>query len=72
MSRTDKTNPWFVREARGEISDTFALATSWRERGSGPNGVRFAKREARRARRRGVLDPWMVRSLTTTYKYNSA
>lgn len=72
MSKTDKDAPWNVRKVRGEITNNIANSSkSWRERGSGPKGVRFAKKEARRARRRGINHPWMVKSLHTTYKYNS-
>lgn len=71
MSRTHKTNPWRVREERGLITEnTRASKTSWSEKGSGEGGVRAAKREARRARRRDIDDPRMVKSLRTTYKYN--
>lgn len=72
MSRTDKTAPWWVREQRGEITENIkGSKKSWREKGSGPKGVRTAKREAGRARRHGVTDPRMLISLRVTYKYNS-
>ncbi len=43
---------------------------TWAEKGSGPTYVKLGKREARRARRRGRTEPWMVKSLTQTYRYN--
>lgn len=63
MSHTDKDCPWRVDPTR---------PSNWREKGSGPKGVRLAKKEARRARRRGITDPRMVKSLTQTTIYTSA
>lgn len=69
MSHTDKDAPWKVREARGE---EIFRHSSWREKGSGPKGVRFAKREANKARRKTLYPrPFKAKSLTQTYVYNS-
>ena len=69
MARTYKDRPYCVKieDAGGDFRKA---QPSWAERGSGPGGVRMAKREARRARRRGVEHPWMVKSLRTTTAYN--
>lgn len=69
MSHTDKDVPYRVRMAQGEEVMRHA---NWREKGSGPKGVKLAKRESRRARRRGITDPRVIKSLTQTYIYNSA
>ena len=66
MSRTDKDAPWKVRKERGEVGDT------WLEKGSGEKGVRLAKKDARRARRRGITHVKRLKSLTQTYIYNSS
>lgn len=71
MSKTDKTAPWWVRQERGELDNVKAAPKSWLERGSGEKGVKFAKREASKARRRGVVSLKTLKSLRTTYKYNS-
>lgn len=71
MSHTDKDLPWRVKEARGEIQGDWRNAT-WREKGSGEKGVRFAKRYASKARRRGVTHPYKIKSLTQTYIYSSS
>lgn len=82
MSKTDKTAPLKVRIARGEFDQKYRAdlqeagfrtkvsKSSWAERGSGPKGVKLAKRVAAKARRRGNKDPHVVKSLTTTYSYN--
>lgn len=69
MSHTDKDLPWRVRRARGEDVN---LRCSWSEKGSGEKGVRLAKRESRRARRRGIVDPRVLKSLTQTSVYSSS
>lgn len=61
MAHTDKDLPYRLKEH-----------ANWREKGSGPKGVRLAKRESRRARRRGITDPRVIKSLTQTYIYNSS
>jgi hypothetical protein len=69
MARTFKDAPLKVRIERGWVyytKTTTVGGTSYRERGYGPKGVRFAKRLAGKRRRQGRSDIKALRELDLT------